>query len=133
MNVFKSFSIILFLLASAPLAADTIYKCDGPDGPIFSDKPCAPDASTVTVKDTTGLSADYDGVRSDLAEKKTARNQEGALSKNNQKVNPQPQTYTSESNGRWVRGRERLGSREKPSQPIARPVTPRKGAGGRRN
>ena len=46
MNVYKSFSLILILLAISPLAAATIYKCDGPDGPIFSDQPCAPDAAT---------------------------------------------------------------------------------------
>ena len=31
-----------------------VYRCDGPEGPIFSQIPCAPDAATVPLQPSTG-------------------------------------------------------------------------------
>ncbi len=132
MNVFKILFLFPILLTISPLAMGTIYKCDGPDGPIYSDMECGPAAATVKVSDSAGLNGDYDSVRSDLAEKKSARDQDRGLSKNNNVIKNQPQTYTSEPNGRWLRGRERIGNGEKPSQPIAKPAKPRTGGGRRK-
>ena len=43
-------------LAITPAAVAQIYKCDGPDGPIYSDRKCGLDAANVELKESSGLS-----------------------------------------------------------------------------
>ena len=46
--------ITLITLVITPAAVAEIYKCDGPDGPIFSDKKCGSDAANVELPESSG-------------------------------------------------------------------------------
>ena len=46
--------ITLITLVITPAAVAEIYKCDGPDGPIFSDKKCGLDAANVELPESSG-------------------------------------------------------------------------------
>jgi hypothetical protein len=69
--------LIILLLLAAPLAQAEIYRCDSPDGPVFSDKPCGDQAEIITVQDSsaginTGPSEE---TRAYLAQKRDERAQ----------------------------------------------------------
>ena len=142
--------ITLITLVITPAAVAEIYRCDGPDGPIYSDKKCGSDAANVEVRDSSGMSGVSEQDKADLAEKKAKREQEReqAQSRNqqNKEVNNQNNIYPTEDPGYWVRDGDRLRNLDKgnilpgktpptatPTEP--RPVTlpanmPRKGKGG---
>lgn len=42
---------LLMTLLPAGTSASTVYRCQGPDGLVFSDRPCGIDAETVTLRD----------------------------------------------------------------------------------
>lgn len=63
----------LALMAVTPVTSAEIYKCDGPDGPIYSDRKCGPDAAHVVLSDTSGLTGVSDEVKAELAERKAER------------------------------------------------------------
>ena len=124
--------VILVTLVITPAAIAQIYKCDGPDGPVYSDKECGPGAANVELTESSGLSGVTEQDKINLAEKKLEREQaklerEQALNRNQQGivVNNQNNTYTTENPGRWVRGRNRPRDRDNantlPVKP--RPVT----------
>ena len=81
MAIYRIFITTLIVLANTPVAMAQIYKCDGPDGPIYSDQECAPDAATVDIPDSAGLAGVSDEEISELAEKKSDRDQ--ARNRNN--------------------------------------------------
>ncbi len=133
--------VTLATLFITPAAVARIYKCNGPDGPIYSDKECGPDAANVEVLESSGLSGVTEQDINALAEKKLEREQarEQAQSRNQQGtvVNNQNNTYTAENPGRWVRGRNRPRDRDNantlPAKPLPatlpanqRPAIPRK-------
>ena len=135
MNFYKSIIVVLIALAITPLAKAEIYKCDGPDGPIFSDKKCGADAARVQIEDTAGLSGVTEQTKADLAAKKLAREQ--ARDSNNYNVvnNAQNNLYNTESPGRWVRGQGQVKERLKDQPVTGRPVPvkrPARPAGGSR-
>lgn len=66
--------ILLISLAITPLASAQIYKCDGPDGPIYSDQECGPGATNVEVAETSGVSGVSEETKTELAAKKAERN-----------------------------------------------------------
>jgi hypothetical protein len=124
--------VTLAMLVITPVAVAKIYKCDGPDGPVYSDRKCGPDAANVEVRESSGLSGVTEQDKNALAEKKLEREQarEQAQSRNQQGtvVNNQNNTYAPESPGRWVRGRNRPRGRDNintlPAKPL--PATPRR-------
>jgi hypothetical protein len=124
--------VTLAMLVITPVAVAKIYKCDGPDGPIYSDKECGPDAANVEVLESSGLSGVSEQDKNALNEKKLEREQarEQARSRNQQGtvVNNQSNAYPTESPGRWVRGRNRPRGRDNantlPAKPL--PATPRR-------
>ena len=65
--------ITLIALVITPVAVAEIYKCDGPDGPIYSDRKCGLDAANVELKESSGLSGVNEQDKADLAEKKLER------------------------------------------------------------
>ena len=75
MSIYKKILVTLILLANASLALAQIYKCDGPEGPIYSDKECEPNAATVELSESAGLTGISDEELSELAEKKSDRDQ----------------------------------------------------------
>ena len=142
--------ITLVTLVITPAVAAEIYKCDGPDGPIYSDKKCGSDAANVELLESSGVSGVSEQDKINLAEKKQEREleQEQARSRNQQDnvVINQNNVSTTEDPGYWVRDGDRLRNLDKgnilpgktpptatPTEP--RPVTlpanmPRKGKGG---
>jgi len=133
--------ITLMTLVITPAVVAEIYKCDGPDGPIYSDKKCGSDAVNVELLESSGLSGVTEQDKADLAEKKLEREQEReqARSRNQQGsvVNNQNNVYTTEDPGYWVRDGNRLRDRvnantlpAKPSpakpQPATLPAKPRR-------
>jgi hypothetical protein len=121
--------ITLITLVITPAAAAEIYRCDGPDGPIYSDKKCGSDAANVEVRESSGLSGVTEQDKINLAEKKLERQQEReqAQSRNQQDrtVNSQSNAYPTENPGVWLRGqnrpRDRVNPKNLPAKP--RPVT----------
>jgi len=81
MIIYRIFITTLIVLANASLAMAQIYKCDGPNGPIYSDRECAPSAATVELSESSGLAGVSDEEISELAEKKSDR--EKARNRNN--------------------------------------------------
>jgi hypothetical protein len=128
--------ITLVSLVITPAIAAEIYKCDGPDGPIYSDKKCGPDAANVEVLESSGMSGVSEQDKADLAEKKKEREQEQELAREqaqNQKgseVNNQNNVYT-EDPGYWGRDGDRLRNLDKANilpgktPPTATPTEPR--------
>ena len=133
--------ITLVTLAITPAAVAEIYKCDGPDGPIYSDKKCGSDAANVELLESSGLSGVSEQDKINLAEKKQEREQEREQAQSqNQKgnvVNNQSDAYITENPGIWVQDQNRVRDRvnantlpaKQPSakpQPATLPAKPRK-------
>ncbi len=103
--------VTLTALAIAPVTVAEIYKCDGPDGPVYSDQKCGSDAANVEIRESSGLSGVSEQDKADLAEKKLEREQEReqAPSQNQQGivVNNQNNVYTTENPVNLVRDKNR--------------------------
>ena len=127
--------ITLITLAITPVAVAEIYRCDGPDGPIYSDKKCGSDAASVELLESSGLSGVTEQDKANLAEKKLERKlkREQARSQNQQgsTVNNQKNVYATEDPGYVVRDGDRLRNLDKAknlpgkTQPITPPTEPR--------
>ena len=131
MNCHRVHLITLVTLATltiTPATVAEVYKCEGPDGPIYSDRKCGPEAANVELQQSSGLSGVTEQDKINLAEKKLEREQARSQNQQGRVVNNQSNTYTTESPGRWVRGRYLPRDRDKPSTLPAkpRPATPRK-------
>ncbi len=122
--------VTLVALVITPAAVAQIYKCDGPNGPIYSDKECGPDAANVEVLESSGLSGVTEQDINALAEKKLEREQarEQAQSRNQQGtvVNNQNNVYTTEDPGYGVQDGNRLRDRDNTNilPGKTRPTTP---------
>lgn len=126
--------VILTTLVIIPVAVAKIYKCDGADGPVYSDRECGPNATNVVLQESSGLSGVTEEDKNALAEKKLAREEEReqarelARSRRQQTtvINNQYSTYTSGYPSRWW-GLNRPGLGDRPvnlpanPQPIIRP------------
>ena len=127
--------ITLITLVISPAVVADIYKCDGPDGPIYSDKKCGSDAANVELTQSSGLSGVSEKDKEALAEKKLEREQarKQAQSQNQQStaVNNQNNAYTTEDPGYWARDGDRLRNLDKEkvlpgkTQPTTPPTEPR--------
>ena len=112
MSIYKKILVTLILLANASLAMAQIYKCDGPEGPVYSDRECEPNAATVELSESAGLTGISDEELSELAEKKSDRDQarhrntEGTVIENQSTID-----LTTYNDGRSVRGRDQLKQR----------------------
>ena len=122
MNRLRSISVTLMALVFTPMATAEIFKCDGPDGPIFSDRECGPDAANVEIADTSGLSGVSEETKAELAKRKAdrakAREEDPNLKKNRTVINKY--TINAEPAGRWL-----YPYRAKPERPKPPLVTPR--------
>jgi hypothetical protein len=135
MNCHRASLFTLIILVITPAAVAEIYKCDGPDGPIYSDKKCGSDAANVELLESSGLSGVTEQDKANLAEKKLEREQEREQARSrNQKgseVNNQNNVYTTEDPGYWVRDGDRLRNLDKANilpgktQPTTPPTEPR--------
>ena len=76
MNCHRVHLITLVTLATltiTPATVAEVYKCEGPDGPIYSDRKCGPEAANVELQQSSGLSGVTEQDISDLAERKRER------------------------------------------------------------
>jgi len=127
MPIFRIFITALIVLTNASVAMAQIYKCDGPDGPIFSDQKCAPNAETVELSETAGLSGVSDEEISELAEKKAGRDQ--ARNRNTESTvikNQSATDFTTYNNNRRLPERDQLKQRIDSGVPNKIPQQPRK-------
>ena len=113
--------ITLVTLTITPAAVAEIYKCNGPDGPIYSDRECGQDAENVELPETSGLSGVSEQDKSDLAERKLEREQTRSQNQQSNMVNNQSNAYTTENAGRWRRGQNRPRDRDNPNTLPAKP------------
>ena len=124
MSIYKKILVTLILLANASVAMAQIYKCDGPEGPVYSDTECEPNAATVDVLESSGLTGISDEEISELAEKKSDRDQarnrntEGTVIENQSTID-----LTTYNDGRSVRGRDQLKQRIDSGVPAPLPAT----------
>ena len=116
--------LTLLTLAISPLTSAEIFKCNGPDGPIFTDRKCGPDATSVEVSDSSGLTGVSDETKTELAAKKAAREKarEEIRKRNNNRtvINNQYITNT-EPAGRWLAPYYWRPKPERPELPVDRP------------
>ena len=103
MNRYRPILIIFIALAFTPVASAQIFKCDGPDGPIYTDRECGPDATNVELSDTSGVSGVSDETKAELAQKKADREKSRNLDNNANVNNNQYNTLSTEPAGRWTR------------------------------
>ena len=116
MRVFKTAITVLVALTGTSVGVADIYKCDGPDGPIFTDQVCGPEATTIQHEETSGLGGVYDDAKAEQ-ERNRAQRQAEREAANNLKTNPtvinnQFSTFNTEPAGYW------------PSRPYSRPPRP---------
>ena len=127
MTIYRITLAALITLAISPIAIAQVYKCDGPDGPVYTDKACEPGAAAMEFEETSGVSGVSDSEKADLADKKAEREQSRASrSSNTPAVNYPIQSTGNEVDGRWPR-RVRQPLDQKPvTLPVKRPVRRRK-------
>ena len=77
MNRHTTRLIALITLVITPAAVAEIYKCDGPDGPVYSDRKCGSDAVNLELTESSGLSGVTEQDKAVLAEKKEIYSQQG--------------------------------------------------------
>lgn len=136
MKPYKVILSTLAVLAIAPVATAQVYKCAGPDGPIYSDRECGPNAATVELRETSGVSGVSDKTKAGLAEKKAEREKDRSYGSRRSNSNNAPvSSYQNQApvGDYWQRGRVRPRASNptiQPVQPIARPSRP---IGGRRD
>ena len=128
MNRYRPILATLITLAFMPVASAQIYKCDGPNGPIYTDRECGPDAANVEIKESSGLSGVSEETKAELAKRKADREQARAedrkLKKNRTVINNQYTTINTEPAGRWL-NRPYWGPKpEKPKPPQVAPRSP---------
>lgn len=111
MNIYKVTMVALISMSFAPMAAAEIFKCDGPQGPIYSDEKCGSDSAIVNIEESAGLTGVSDKTKSDLAEKKLEREQERTNDRASVVNSYGNNSSNTEVNGRWVRGQGQLKDR----------------------
>jgi len=118
--------IASILLAISSAAQAEVYKCDGPNGPVYSDYKCGSDATTVELEETSGISGVSDEVKVELARKKEEREKAEAEPALNPNLNPSYQfnTINTEPAGYWYPGSWGLPGNKPPHVRPPRPPQP---------
>ena len=128
MNGYGKVLVVLISVAITPLATAQIYKCDGPDGPIYSDSECGPGATNVEIEETSGLSGVSDETKAELAVKKVERKEASTRKSDAVENVPENNTLISGQAGEWVGDPDRLlkGKAVLGNEPVAKPVKKRR-------
>jgi len=131
MKKFCKILIPVTMAAMSTAALAEVYKCDGPNGPVYTDRKCGPDATSVEFDETSGISGVSDEVKAELARKKAEREKaEPELPLNpNANATYQFNTINTEPAGYWLPGSFwgpgiRPPHRPKPPQPPQKPTVP---------
>jgi len=98
--------ITVTMMAFSWAALSEVYKCDGPDGPVYADRRCGPDATSVEFTESSGIGGVSDEVKTELARKKAEREKaETGLELNpNANTTYQFNTINTEPAGYWLPG-----------------------------
>jgi len=123
MNSRRTILVVLISLVIAPVATAKIYKCDGPDGPVYTDWECGPDATKVEVLDTSGLGGITEETKAELARKKADREEARNRKDGGTVINNQYTTINTQPEGYWV-GRPYLRKPHREPRPPAVVPTP---------
>ena len=128
MNGCGKILVVLISVAITPLATAQIYRCDGPDGPIYSDSECGPGATNVEIEETSGLSGVSDETKTELAVKKEEREEVNARKNEGVENVPENTTIISGQAGEWEGDPDRLlkGKAVREHEPVAKPVRKRR-------
>lgn len=126
MNSYRTLLVALVSLAITPAATAEIYKCDGPDGPVYTDRECGPDATNVEISDTSGLGAITEETKAELAKKKADREDARKRNEGDTVINNQYTTINTQPERYWT-GRPYI--RKPPLDPQPPPVAPRSSPG----
>jgi len=96
--------VTLMAMSSAALAK--VYKCDGPNGPIYTDRECGPNATSIEFTESSGISGVSDEVKAELARKKAEREKAVTDLELNPNANTTYQfnTINTEPAGYWLPG-----------------------------
>ncbi len=125
MNSDKIILVILIALFASPAAMAKIYRCDGPDGPVYTDRQCGADAKNVELADTSGLTGVSEEVKTELAEKKAKREKlreaDRQRKSNRTVINNNYTTVNTEPSGRWLYPRPWRPKPERPKPPVVKP------------
>ena len=103
--------ITLITLVITPAAVAEVYKCDGPDGPIYSDKKCGSDATNVELTESSGMTGMSEQEKINVAEKKQEREQAKIQNQKDNAVNNQNDAHPTESPRVWVNDQNHIGDR----------------------
>ena len=118
--------VFLIALAITPVATAQIYKCEGPDGPIYTDRDCGPGATSVELAETSGLGGISDETKAELAEKKAAREaarkEARSLQAKATVINNQYTTVNTQPPGYWWRRPYWRPGHDRPEVPPAIPT-----------
>lgn len=101
MNRCRTILVVLITLVSTPMAAAEIYKCKGPDGPVYTDIDCGPDATSIEVSDSSGLGGITEETKTELAEKRAVREKSRKRVNNTTVINNQYNTINTPPVGYW--------------------------------
>jgi len=101
MNRYRTIFIAVIGLAVTPMALADIYKCNGPDGPVYTDWECGPNAINVELSDSSGLGGITDETKAELAEKKASREKSRARINKTTVINNQYTTINTPPVGYW--------------------------------
>jgi len=128
MNGYGKILVILISMAVTPLATAQIYKCDGPDGPIYSDSECGPGATNVEIEDTSGISGVSDETKNELAERKEQREEASTRPSDAVDNVPENKTVIFGQAGEWEGDPDRLlkGKAAQENKPAVKPVKKRR-------
>lgn len=123
---YRIISMTLMVFAFSPMATAQIFVCDGPDGPIYTDRECGPDARNVEVSDSSGLSGVSDEIKVELAEKRAERQKlrEENLQRERSRpvINNQYTTINNPPTGRWLYPSYWGSKPERPRPPVVKPT-----------
>ena len=128
MNRYVKILILLISVAITQLASAQIYKCDGPDGPIYSDKECGPGATNVEIDETAGVSGVSEETKTELAAKKAERKDVNTNKSSSAENVAGNKTVIFGQAGEWEGDPDQL-SKEDPAagkKPLAKPVKKRR-------
>ena len=137
MNRYFTGAVILMSLAFTSVANAEIYKCNGPDGPVFSDTKCGPEAKSVEIETTSaGLGGVYDDAIAQVAKDRKQRAAEREAARKQKADTPvilnEYNTYNTQPDAYWLnrpyirpgyRPGNRPGQRPKP-KPLPAPAPP---------
>lgn len=128
MKAFCKIGLPVALVTLSSAAHAEIYRCNGPDGPIFSDQKCGPNATTVQMTVTSGIDGGVpDDVKAELARKKAARQQNDSALEPNPNANANYEINTIDTGvdgylypgNYWAPGHRPV---QRPKPPVDRPV-----------